>query len=69
MRSRSASPSVQAVVEVKEVKSMEGLDSRPASSLGSVLAGWRAMSFIMVVILVCPGVLSVLGVPRMGIMR
>ncbi len=38
MRSRSASPSVQAVVEVKEVKSMEGLDSRPASSLGYI---WR----------------------------
>lgn len=36
MRSRSASPSVQAVVEVKEVKSIEGLDSRPASSLGYI---------------------------------
>jgi hypothetical protein len=34
-----------------------------------VLAGWRGMSFILAVILVCSGILDVLGELEMDAMR
>lgn len=48
MRSRRARPRVQAVLEVKVGKITEGLDSRAARSRGSVLAGGRGVSSILV---------------------